>query len=1608
MTNDMVPDTEDGFPLDGTESSDNDNDGIGDNADLDDDNDMVPDTEDAFPFNRTESSDNDNDGIGDNADADDDNDLVADTEDAFPLNRTESSDNDNDGIGDNADADDDNDMVADTEDAFPLNRTESSDNDNDGIGDNADADDDNDMVADTEDAFPLDGTESSDNDNDGIGDNADADDDNDLVPDTEDAFPLDGTETSDNDGDAIGDNADLDDDNDGLIELRTAEMLHNVRHQLNGTGYRESEEASISGLGCGGDCEGYELMTNISLAAWNWQPIGDEGCEVRHSSFGPVVAFIEESFFTAIFEGNGNWITDLSIVRPTERCVGLFAAAGAGAVIRNLNLVGGEVIGNLYVGGMVGYGSQVRINASSVALNLRGNDYVGGLIGVGIESLISLSSVQTANISGTGNVGGIMGYGSQASIISSRAQIDNVGGNLWVGGLVGYGYQSRIVSSYAQTGGVSGSSGIGGLAGYWQEKGIISSYAQSDRVSGSSRIGGLVGSGVGISITSSYAQAHNLSGDSYVGGLVGLEQNVNFNSSYWNSLTEITAGTDIDAYKTTLELGSMGAADFEISSVPLSIWCDLDFNGEIGSEERTDDNRLWDFGGFYPAITCAPSGVAAQQAWLVLNRGALIDPDADGVGAADNCPVVFNPYQEDRDNDGYGDACDPDDDGDGLIELWNAEMFNNVRHQLDGSGYRASATDTVNRIGCGGQEGINDCNGYELMEDISLANWTSGSGWQPIGSDGCYETSAGKPGFREEFYFDAIFEGNGHWITDLSIVRPTERCVGLFAVLNPGASIRNVNLAGGDIRGKFYVGGLVGYSLGARISSSSVRMNSVIGSHSYVGGLIGNGRNARITFSNAWIGRVRGASVVGGLVGGDQSVYVAFSSARVGDIGGSGVIGGLIGSAKWSQIFSSFAEARSINGTGNEVGGLVGNGFDANVVSSYALVESVAGEDSVGGLIGSGRYADIMSSYVYAIFLEGNRYVGGLAGDGKEAQITSSYTQLGNVNGMSHFGGLVGLGLNADANSSYWSSLTSIEGGSDIGIHKTITELRDLDAPDLELSSFPSSIWCDINANGEVEPEERTDKNKLWDFGADYPAIRCIPASVSLQREWVGGINLTTIFDPDSDGILLTDNCPAMFNPAQEDFDNDGYGDLCDADDDGDEVADIVDNCLLHSNALQLDSDMDRQGDACDADDDDDGLEDLVDLDIDGDGLIELWTAEMLNNVRYVLNGTGYRESEEDPIDSSGCGEGCNGYELTADISLANWTSGSGWQPIAHASCEEMSSPQSLDGLSFTAIFEGNGNWIRDLEMDRSTESCVGLFASLKAGAIVRNISIEVGDIVGSGYVGGLVGIALNATITSSFIEGNAVRGSDSVGGLVGYQNGATIASSAVQLDSVEGNLSIGGLVGAGYAMRIVSSYAQVYFVTGGMGHIGGLVGFGRQFNITSSYAWIQSIAAIETAAAGGLVGYGWGGRIISSYAQTGQVRSHNGTGGLVGTGLDLSIISSYAQAGNLDGNAIGGLVGYIEDNVNAILSYWNNQEGIERGTDIGNYKTDAELGSLNSDDFDVPSIPSSVWCDGDFSGEIEDEERVDGNRVWGFAPYHPVIRCVPNGVEPQQEPLRF
>ena len=193
---DGYDDSEDVFPEDGTQWSDTDGDGFGDNP--------SGNNPDMFPGDATQWSDIDGDGYGDNP--------SGNSPDMFPGDATQWSDGDNDGFGDNP--------SGNNPDMFPGDATQWSDIDGDGYGDN--------IEGTTPDAFPDDPFQWVDSDGDGYGDNQGVpsgddcvdvagssyenarkgcpDRDGDGWADEDDAFPEDGEQWADTDGDGFGDN----------------------------------------------------------------------------------------------------------------------------------------------------------------------------------------------------------------------------------------------------------------------------------------------------------------------------------------------------------------------------------------------------------------------------------------------------------------------------------------------------------------------------------------------------------------------------------------------------------------------------------------------------------------------------------------------------------------------------------------------------------------------------------------------------------------------------------------------------------------------------------------------------------------------------------------------------------------------------------------------------------------------------------------------------------------------------------------------------------------------------------------------------------------------------------------------------------------------------------------------------------------------------------------------------------------------------------------------------------------------------------------------------------------------------------------------------------
>ncbi len=130
---------------------------------------------------------------------------------------------------------------------------------------------------------------------------------------------------------------------------------------------------------------------------------------------------------------------------------------------------------------------------------------------------------------------------------------------------------------------------------------------------------------------------------------------------------------------------------------------------------------------------------------------------------------------------------------------------------------------------------------------------------------------------------------------------------------------------------------------------------------------------------------------------------------------------------------------------------------------------------------------------------------------------------------------------------------------------------------------------------------------------------------------------------------------------------------------------------------------------------------------------------------------------------------------------------GRGWEPIGYRDHVPRYSYRP-----FTGSFDGQGYEIRDLVVERPTESEVGLLGLVGGRGVIDNIRLVNADVTGASNVGGLAG-ENGGTLSNSYATGR-VAGTLSVGGLVGESEG--ILSRSHFSGSVAGTAGVGGLVG--------------------------------------------------------------------------------------------------------------------------------------------------------------------------------------------------------------------
>ena len=190
-----------------------------------------------------------------------------------------------------------------------------------------------------------------------------------------------------------------------------------------------------------------------------------------------------------------------------------------------------------------------------------------------------------------------------------------------------------------------------------------------------------------------------------------------------------------------------------------------------------------------------------------------------------------------------------------------------------------------------------------------------------------------------------------------------------------------------------------------------------------------------------------------------------------------------------------------------------------------------------------------------------------------------------------------------------------------------------------------------------------------------------------------------------------------------------------------------------------------------------------------------------------------------------------NGNANDGNTLMNEMTTGTGFNPIGNIHL----------GPSFTGVFDGDGNNIDNIYINRETTS--GLFGYVSGAKEIKNINISGQIIATNGYSGGIIGYysqgnsgvetniinCINkASITSN--GGNAIyRSTNGVsGGIVGLIAGKLLIDNCSNLGDISGEMAAGGITGSsGYYIKNCSNAGTITSSgnTSSDSYAGGIVG---------------------------------------------------------------------------------------------------------------------------------------------------------------------------------------
>lgn len=296
-------------------------------------------------------------------------------------------------------------------------------------------------------------------------------------------------------------------------------------------------------------------------------------------------------------------------------------------------------------------------------------------------------------------------------------------------------------------------------------------------------------------------------------------------------------------------------------------------------------------------------------------------------------------------------------------------------------------------------------------------------------------------------------------------------------------------------------------------------------------------------------------------------------------------------------------------------------------------------------------------------------------------------------------------------------------------------------------------------------------------------------------------------------------------------------------------------------------------------------------------------------------------------------------YKIAKDIDLSSWITANsptaGW--IAA-------------GNMCSIKVDGDGHKISGLWTNSTSSLFTGLFGNLLEGSELMNINVSVNEakcVLGWTYCGALVA-HINGSVNNCHVTNGNVSGTKYVGGVIGLSKTGTISKSSYTgtVSSVTTDALVGGVVGQLASGKIEQCQSQVTINATATGsRVGGLVG--RNDGIVSECVSKGSVnASATTSYTGGLVGLN--NSTIQNCFSIATTDGTQYTGGLVGYSFG-TIDKTYA-IGNLKGiNYGGGVVGELDGTSASITNSvaMNNRMDLTAGSSwagriMGGYKNNA------------------------------------------------------------------